>query len=221
MKYTCFFILNLFFHNFIFSQVYLFTSEKNGEVIENRVLMDNDYFVQTSFISSPPTFVKTIGGFYKKDGNSIKVDLEFNSNFSQDSIKSIQINNQKRWVKISKPKKLLQGKWLMAGRVTDNGERRRDLNRSRKTMKFLIDGYFQWIAFDTSSFRFSGSGGGEYDAVDGKYKEKISYFSRDNKKVGIELIFDYKLQGFDWYHKGLSSKGDPFHEIWTKRINLD
>ena len=116
---------------------------------------------------------------------------------------------------------MLQGKWLMAGRVTDDGERRRDLTRSRKTMKFLIDGYFQWIAFDTSSFRFSGSGGGEYETIDGKYKEKISYFSRDNNRVGIELIFDYKLKGFDWYHKGLSSKGDPFHEIWTRRISQD
>ena len=109
----------------------------------------------------------------------------------------------------------------MAGRVTSDGEQRRDLTRSRKTMKFLIDGYFQWIAFDTSSFRFSGSGGGEYETIDGKYKEKISYFSRDNNRVGIELIFDYKLQGFDWYHKGLSSKGDPFHEIWTRRISQD
>ena len=221
MKYTCFFILNLFFSNFIFSQVYLFTSEENGKVVENRILMDNEYFIQTSYISSPPTFIKTLGGFYSKEGASINVALEFNSNFTNDSIKLLTIDNQNRWVKISKPKKLLQGKWLMAGRVTDDGERRRDLTRSRKTMKFLIDGYFQWIAFDTSSFRFSGSGGGEYETIDGKYKEKISYFSRDNNRVGIELIFDYKLKGFDWYHKGLSSKGDPFHEIWTRRISQD
>ena len=138
MKYTCFFILNLFFSNFIFSQVYLFTSEENGKVVENRILMDNEYFIQTSYISSPPTFIKTLGGFYSKEGASINVVLEFNSNFTNDSIKSLTIDNQNRWVKISKPKKLLQGKWLMAGRVTDDGERRRDLTRSRKTMKFLM-----------------------------------------------------------------------------------
>ena len=102
--------------------------------------MDNEYFIQTSYISSPPTFIKTLGGFYSKEGTSINVALEFNSNFTNDSIKSLTIDNQNRWVKISKPKKLLQGKWLMAGRVTDDGERRRDLTRSRKTMKFLIDG---------------------------------------------------------------------------------
>ena len=50
MKYTCFFILNLFFSNFIFSQVYLFTSEENGKVVENRILMDNEYFIQSSKI---------------------------------------------------------------------------------------------------------------------------------------------------------------------------
>ena len=42
-------------------------------------------------------------------------------------------------------------------------EKKRDLNRSRKTMKILIDGFFQWIAFDTSNFRFFGSGGGRYN----------------------------------------------------------
>ena len=66
MKYTCFFILNLFFSNFIFSKLYLFTSEENGKVVENRVFMDDDYFVQTSFLSNPPTFIKTLGGFILK-----------------------------------------------------------------------------------------------------------------------------------------------------------
>ena len=75
MKYTCFFILNLFFSNFIFSQVYLFTSEENGKVVENRILMDNEYFIQTSYISSPPTFIKTLGGFYSKEVTSINVAL--------------------------------------------------------------------------------------------------------------------------------------------------
>ena len=48
----------------------------------------------------------------------------------------------------------------MAGRVKPEGEQRRDLTRSRKTMKFLLDGYFQWTAFDTASMAFKGAGGG-------------------------------------------------------------
>ena len=54
----------------------------------------------------------------------------------------------------------VDGKWLMAGRVKPEGEQRRDISRSRKTMKFLIDGFFQWTAFNTETFQFFGSGGG-------------------------------------------------------------
>ena len=111
----------------------------------------------------------------------------------------------------------------MAGRVTDTGEKRRDLNRSRKTMKFLMDGFFQWIAFDTSNFRFYGSGGGSYNTEyeknpeKGGYTEKIQFFSRDNNKVGLILPFEYDRRGEDWYHKGLNSKGGALHEIWHFR----
>ena len=105
----------------------------------------------------------------------------------------------------------------MAGRVTKEGERRRDITRPRKTMKFLKDGYFQWIAFNTATFSFHGTGGGSYNAVNGTYIETIEYFSRDNNKVGISLVFEYEKKGSDWHHKGFSSKGDPLHEIWTIR----
>ena len=84
-------------------------------------------------------------------------------------------------------------------------------------MKILVDGYFQWIAFNTNTFSFMGTGGGSYTAENGIYMENIDYFSRDNKKVGISLNFSYLLKGQDWHHKGFSSKGDPLHEIWTFR----
>ena len=50
----------------------------------------------------------------------------------------------------------------MAGRITDEGEKRRDISKPRKTMKFLKNGNFQWIAFNTETFQFFGSGGGTY-----------------------------------------------------------
>ena len=146
------------------------------------------------------------------------VALEFNSNFSKDSIKHIVINDQDRWKKISKTTLPLQGKWLMAGRVNGDQERRRDTNRPRKTMKILVEGFFQWIAYNTESFYFHGTGGGSYTAKDGTYMEPIDYFSRDNNKVGISLEFEYAKKGMDWHHQGFSSKGDPLHEIWTYRI---
>ena len=85
-------------------------------------------------------------------------------------------------------------------------------------MKILVDGYFQWIAFNTASFSFHGTGGGSYAATEITYTETIDYFSRDNNKVGISLGFDYIKKGMDWHHKGFSSKGDTLHEIWTYRI---
>ena len=212
-----FFFSALFFHHFLSGQVYSFTSQENGKQIEHRVLKDNEYFVETQFTSNPNQFIKTLGGFYQKKGNELLVDLEFNSNFSKDSLKKIVINNQDQWQKISKNTLPLQGKWLMAGRVIVDREQRRDITRPRKTMKILVDGYFQWIAFNTASFSFHGTGGGGYIAVDETYTETIDYFSRDNSKVGISLGFEYAKKGMDWHHIGFSSKGVPLHEIWTYR----
>ena len=101
------------------------------------------------------------------------------------------------WILLSKEPKDLNGKWLMAGRMTEQGERRRDTSGPRKTMKFLLDGFFQWIAYNTETFQFFGSWGGYYTTEGGKYTEHI--------------------EGTDWHHQGFSSKGDPMHEIWSKR----
>ena len=211
-------ILILIYSNHsLFGQVFSFKSLQNGQKIEHRILMDDEYIVETQFTSNPNQFLKTIGGFYKKKGNEIIVKLEFNSNFSKDSLKTISISDNSKWKKISGVNSLLQGKWLMSGRVRGKTERRRDTNQPRKTMKILVDGYFQWIAFNTNTFSFMGTGGGSYTAKNGTYKEKIDYFSRDNKKVGISLSFSYSKKGQDWHHKGFSSKGDPIHEIWAFR----
>ena len=216
-KFFTFFISQFFLHQLLSGQVYSFATQENGQQIEHRILMDKEYFVETQFTSNPNQFIKTLGGFYQKKGNDLMVALEFNSNFSNDSLKHIMINNQNQWEKISKNSLPLQGKWLMAGRVNGDQERRRDINRPRKTMKILVEGYFQWIAYNTESFSFHGTGGGSYTASDGTYTETIDYFSRDNNKAGISLEFEYAKKGMDWHHKGFSSKGAPLHEIWTYR----
>ncbi len=207
----------LLLNHLLLGQAFSFNSLQNGQLIKHRILMDDNYIVETQFRSNPNQFVKTIGGFYQKNGKDLIVNLEFNSNFSKDSLKTVSISESNRWEKISGVTLPLQGKWLMSGRVKGKTERRRDTNQPRKTMKILVDGYFQWIAFNTNTFSFMGTGGGSYTAENGIYKEKIDYFSRDNKKVGISLSFSYLKKGQDWYHKGFSSKGDPMHEIWAFR----
>ena len=198
-----------------YSQSDVYSYSENG--IINRIIIDNNYLVMTSYKVDSNKFIKTIGGFYNKEGNRFNMSLEFNSNFKNDSITKIEIEKKANWKKISLKKNDLQGKWLMVGRVRNGNEQRRNLDRPRKTMKFLINGYFQWIAFNTETFQFSGSGGGKYITKDGKYIESIEYFSRDDTKVGLNLEFDYELINKEWNHKGFSSKGDPLHEIWVVR----
>ena len=185
--------------------------------IVNRIIIDKNYFVMTSYKFNLNEFIKTIGGFYEKKGNRYNIELEFNSNFKNDGLSKIEINKKSNWKKISLKENDLQGKWLMVGRIRDGKEQRRNLDRPRKTMKILINGYFQWIAFNTETFQFSGSGGGKYSTKNGIYSEKIEYFSRDNSRVGAKLKFDYKLKNEVWNHIGFSSKGDPMHELWIKR----
>ena len=198
-----------------YSQSDVYSYSENG--IINRIIIDNNYLVMTSYKFDSNKFIKTIGGFYNKEDNRFNISLEFNSNFKNDSISKIEIEKKTNWKKISLKKNDLQGKWLMVGRVRNGNEQRRNLDRPRKTMKFLINGYFQWIAFNTETFQFSGSGGGKYITKDGKYIESIEYFSRDDSRVGLNLEFDYELINKEWNHKGFSSKGDPLHEIWVVR----
>jgi hypothetical protein len=112
----------------------------------------------------------------------------------------------------------LQGAWLMSGRVKDGKTQTRDTNRPRKTMKILSGTRFQWIAYNTETKQFMGTGGGTYTTIDGKYTENIEFFSRDDSRVGASLEFNFEIIDGSWHHKGFSSKGDPMHEIWSKRL---
>ena len=202
-----------------FGQVY--QVDKNG--ISTRVILDKDYIVLSKFESESGNFISTLGGYYKP-GESLNlneyvydVNLEFNSNYDQDSIKNFSIIKTSKWKNISKSNDILKGKWVMSGRYNNGEFRTRNTDLPRKTMKILIDGFFQWIAFNTETFKFSGSGGGEYETLDGKYIEIIQYFSRDDSRVGAELDFNYLVKNNDWYHSGLSSKGSPINEVWSIR----
>lgn len=111
----------------------------------------------------------------------------------------------------------LDGQWLFATRGPDEGQDRRGEENPRKTLKFLLDGRFQWIAYHTDTYKFSGTGGGSYTSENGIYTEHIEYFSRDNDRVGASLEFNYDIKADDWHHTGKNSKGKPTYEIWTRR----
>jgi len=212
------------------SNVYYYSEKLNGKTIEHELKIDSSYFVHSSYQTSPAKFIATRGGYYTLENDHLKVQFEFNSNYQKDSLTSIVLpySLQKGTLTLLDPSpknfrplpntpQALEGKWLMAGRVTEEGENRWDNTGPRKTMKFLINGHFQWIAFHTGTMAFLGSGGGTYTAQDGVYTENIAFFSRDNSRSGAVLSFQYKVIANEWYHSGKSSKGDPLHEIWAKR----
>lgn len=118
------------------------------------------------------------------------------------------------WEKLSDSEDALTGNWVITGRKRDE-EISRSTPGARRTVKILSGGRFQWIAFNSETKEFSGTGGGTYTATDGNYVETITFFSRDDSRVGAELSFDFKVIDGEWHHSGLSSTGSPIYEIWT------
>lgn len=194
------------------------------------LLVTGDYMVHTVYETEPNNFVEAKGGFYKITGDSMTVDLEFNSNYESDGEKVhramvqqkrksliVNGNDQRPYKRQSTLSQDLDGQWLFATRGPDTGQERRGDHVPRKTLKFLRDGYFQWIAYHTETMKFSGTGGGRYTAKDGSYTEHIQFFSRDASRVGATLEFRYEVKENDWHHQGKNSRGEPMYEIWGRR----
>lgn len=198
--------------------------------VRHELKMTGDYMIHTIYDTDPARFVKTEGGFYAVKGSELQVQLEFNSNYEGDSVKTLQIPfavEKNRLVLGTTPRLVfdrlesnaqdLDGQWLFATRGPDRGQERRGEANTRKTLKYLQDGRFQWIAYDTEGMQFKGTGGGSFSSENGVYTENIEFFSRDNTRVGAALKFDYEITGNDWHHTGKNSKGEPMYEIWSKR----
>ena len=208
------------------SGVYFF----NADNYTHELKIDSSYFIHSVYEKSPARFIKTSGGFYTAENDTLKIDLEFRSNYRLDSLRTlsfpykiesgnlvIQMNDQMKFKRQPNANQDLDGTWLFATRGPDEGQKRRGEANTRKTLKFLLDGRFQWIAFDTEGMQFKGTGGGSFSSVNGIYTEDIEYFSRDNNRVGASLEFNYEIKDADWHHTGKNSKGNPMYEIWSRR----
>ncbi|MGB3343433.1 MAG: membrane or secreted protein [Aequorivita sp.] len=206
-------------------------SSDGGEKLRSVAIFSEGYQVITTYDSITGKFVGTNGGAWKISGDTVTKKVEFDSTNSEAvgtelsfkfSIDHSNLDilgtgiNFKR-IDDGTPGQL-QGAWLMSGRVVDGETNVRDTSGPRKTMKILSGTRFQWIAYDTATKQFMATGGGTYTTINGKYAENIEFFSRDDSRVGMELTFNYSLIDANWHHSGLSSKGDPIHEIWSKRL---
>lgn len=199
---------------------------KSGE-ISSLLLFQDGYFTETHY--KKDEFLDTKGGPFTYENGNLIVSLEFNT---ADSSKvgskitiPVTINNQK--LTISKPqlttfnrvdegKSPLAGVWKISGRKQGDSIVTIHQTGPRKTLKLLTGSRFQWFAINPDTKQFSGTGGGYFTFENGKYTEHILFFSRDNSRVGAALSFDGKIENGAWHHSGLSSKGDPIYEVWSK-----
>jgi hypothetical protein len=203
----------------------------SGSVLQHVITITDGFFSEVVYIAEPPRFLYTIGGRWQANASTISWDIEYHSQDSASvgSSTSFEYNVKNEqieaagliWSKVDDGTPGdLNGAWLITGRER-NGELRRRTPGERKTMKILSGTRFQWIAYHTGTGAFFGTGGGSYTTIDGNYTENIEFFSRDNSRVGASLQFDYQLDAGEWFHSGLSSKGERLMEIWSPRAMVE
>lgn len=195
------------------------------------LLIKDGYLSCTEFTTGK--FISSWGGVVSEKDNKIIVRIEFNSS---DSVvvgdeKVLQFSSAKNELVVSVNKKnttfqrlddgnaILSGTWKITARKQDEKLIAIHQTGARKTLKMLTGGRFQWFAINPETKQFSGTGGGTYTFINGKYTENIDFFSRDNSRVGAQLIFDGKLEEGKWHHSGFSSKGDKIYEVWERIKN--
>ncbi|MDF0715017.1 membrane or secreted protein [Muricauda sp. 334s03] len=203
-------------------------SNEEGVQLKHTLTFTGGFFSEAIFQKANGKFVATNGGNYILNGGAIEFSYEFSTKnpeiVGETQSKSYTVKNgtlelgQTTWSRIDNgtPGDLF-GAWLISGRKRDGKIVKRDTSGPRKTMKILSGTRFQWIAYNTETKEFMGTGGGTYTTIDGKYTENIGFFSRDDSRVGASLEFNYELKDGDWHHSGLSSKGSPIYEVWSKR----
>ena len=204
--------------------------QKDGKPVKNVVIFADGYQASAYYDAQTGAFISTNGGGFQLDGSTVTETVEFDTenaeNVGTTTTFDIELSDNELkikdgdivWKRIDDGSPgALNGAWLISGRMREGEIQKRDTDRPRKTMKILSGTRFQWIAYNTETKQFMGTGGGTYTTEDGKYIENIKFFSRDDSRVGASLEFEFELKDGDWHHSGLSSKGQPIYEIWSLR----
>ena len=203
----------------------------NGEPVNNREsirIYQDGYFSSGTREKGTNRFISAEGGeytlngeytevydFYTQDSGMVGKQRNYTVEISEDQmVFQTDSGEEMTWQNISDKENDLSGNWVITGRQR-NGELRRSTPGARRTIKILGGDRFQWVAFNSDTGEFFGTGGGTYTAQNGRYVENIGFFSRDDSRVGAELPFDYEVRDGEWHHSGKSSKGDPMYEIWS------
>lgn len=205
--------------------------ERNGNNVTDMEMVQifqDGFFSIGAKVLEGNRFHSARGGEFTVTGDKYTVVQDFNTENPELIGKEINYTIEQRgdritfsdpvnefvWQRISDRTDDLTGTWVITGRVR-NGKMSTMTPGDRRTVKILSGGRFQWIAFNSATAEFNGTGGGTYTAKDGKYTENLEFFSRDDSRVGASLEFQYEVKDGEWHHKGKSSKGDPIYEIWS------
>lgn len=235
MKYLTFFLIVILCGIGSYAQSIIggwerYHTSESGEPLKSVVIFADGYQVLTTYHAKTGKFIHSNGGTWKLDGDMMTEKVEFNTDNAERvgtevSFKviitdnTIQIDGSD--LKLNRiddgTPGQLNGAWLISGRERNGSIQEMDTTRPRKTMKILSGTRFQWIAYNTETKQFMGTGGGTYTTTNGKYTEHIEFFSRDDSRVGASLTFNFEIKDNKWHHSGLSSKGNPIYEIWSIR----
>jgi len=201
---------------------------KNGGIDHTLVFQDG-YFSYSIYDKENKKFIRTWGGTFSEAGGQVHANIEFD-NESKDNVGghrhfAVTVNSNSlkfdagagvnSWARIDDGNTNLAGNWRITGRARD-GEIQPIEKSARKTLKILSSTRFQWVALNSETKEFFGTGGGTYTFTNGKYTENIEFFSRDSSRVGASLNFNGSVTNKVWTHKGLSSRGEPIHEEWMR-----
>ena len=205
----------------------------NHENATGILLLEDGFYTWAVFKKESNEFIGTGGGRYKQGGSTVEFNVMFHSlkpdlvgvgimftkkgggsKWQLESRQGIKLTVKKIKEKVDES---LEGAWRITEREQE-GSMVEIPEGARKTLKILSKSRFQWAAFNSETGDFFGTGGGTYSLENGKYTEKIDFFSRDNSRVGASLTFDYSIKSDNsqWHHSGNSSKGEPIYEIWSK-----
>jgi hypothetical protein len=192
------------------------------------IILTENCFSYAEFDMAGNSFEGTYGGTWELSGIEIIQNLEYNtydkSMVGKKTSKKFTLSegmliiDSEKFIKIDdgSPGKLTGG-WLFAGRKRDGELTIRNTDQPRKTMKILSGMRFQWIAYNSETGDFFGTGGGTYSTIGNRYTENIEFFSRDSSRVGASLTFNFEIIDGIWHHQGLNSRGEPLYEIWSLR----
>lgn len=203
----------------------------NSKGTEEVLLFMDGYVTSTTYDKASKRFVQTCGGRYTIQNNQWTLNYEFSSDSKQqvgsaatytgavkDGKLATNFNGEVRgWNRLDNGEAPLAGLWAITARKQGGALQPIHQTGTRKTVKILTGTRFQWAAIDPGTKQFMGTGGGTYTFQNGKYTEQIDFFSRDSSRVGSSLSFDGRVEEGNWHHSGLSSKGEPIYEVWSRK----